>query len=213
MQFLETTPFKYVVMPAAIMMSLAGTAWGQAATPAPTVPTPTTPAPPVSAPDVTQLGQREVIGTTPLLGSGIDRDKVPAATVTIDSQDIQRDGNSDALRALNQQVGGVTLDSASGNPVSADLLLSRLPGIPAARHAAGACRLCQRHALQPAFRRHGGLGPDPGHRDRSAGHPGVEPCFRPQRARRLDKRPAQERLHLSRFRGRSFRRLLRSNTR
>ena len=111
MQFLETKSFKYMVLPAATMLSLAGAAWGQTATPTPNAPTVNLP-----APDVTQLGQREVIGTTPLPGSGMDRDKVPAATVTIDSQDILRDGNSDLLRALNQQVGGVTLDSASGNP-------------------------------------------------------------------------------------------------
>jgi iron complex outermembrane recepter protein len=57
-----------------------------------------------------------VIGTSPLIGSGIDRDTVPAETHVLTSKDLSRDGVPNAVGALNQQLGGVTLDSASGNP-------------------------------------------------------------------------------------------------
>jgi iron complex outermembrane receptor protein len=64
----------------------------------------------------------EVVAATPLLGSGVDRDKVPAEARVLTDRDIARDGNADALRALNELVPGVTLDSASGNPFQPTLL-------------------------------------------------------------------------------------------
>ena len=57
-----------------------------------------------------------VIGTTPLIGSGIDRDLVPAETHVLTGADISRIGTPNVTESLNQQLGGVTLDSASGNP-------------------------------------------------------------------------------------------------
>ena len=63
----------------------------------------------------------EVVAATPLLGSGVDRSKVPAQTQVLTQQDITRDGNADALRALNEQVPGVTLDAAAGNPFQPSL--------------------------------------------------------------------------------------------
>jgi iron complex outermembrane recepter protein len=92
---------KYLVVPMAVGLLLIGRAWGQTAP---------------AAPGDTMLEQHEVIGSAPLPGSGIDRDKVPAETVGLDTSDIAREGVPNALGALNQQVGGVTLDSASGNP-------------------------------------------------------------------------------------------------
>ena len=65
---------------------------------------------------VTQLPQVEVVGASPLIGSGIDRNKVPAETHVLNSDDLKREGTPDLLNSLNQQVGGVSLDSASGNP-------------------------------------------------------------------------------------------------
>jgi iron complex outermembrane receptor protein len=76
-----------------------------------------TPDTPQQAPQpVTQLPPVEVIGASPLIGSGIDRNLVPAETHVLNSQDLQRQGTSDLLGSLNQQVGGISLDSASGNP-------------------------------------------------------------------------------------------------
>lgn len=58
-----------------------------------------------------------IIGTSPLLGSGVDRDTVPAETNVLKQDDLTRGGTTtaDPVRALNEQVGGVNLDSASGN--------------------------------------------------------------------------------------------------
>jgi iron complex outermembrane recepter protein len=58
----------------------------------------------------------DVVGSTPLLGSGLDRNKVPAATTVVNSRDIARDGIPSPLRALHEGVPGVTLDDAAGNP-------------------------------------------------------------------------------------------------
>ena len=63
----------------------------------------------------------EVVAATPLLGSGVDRAKVPAENQVLTAPDITRDGNADALRALNEQVPGVTLDAAAGNPFQPSL--------------------------------------------------------------------------------------------
>ena len=63
-----------------------------------------------------------IVGSSPLLGSGIDRDKLPAETNVLNRDDIARDGAPDALRSLNEQVGGVNLDSAAGNPEQPTLL-------------------------------------------------------------------------------------------
>jgi iron complex outermembrane recepter protein len=49
----------------------------------------------------------QVIGASPLIGSGIDRNSVPAATHVLDYRDIERRGVPDLLWSL---------DSASGNP-------------------------------------------------------------------------------------------------
>lgn len=76
-----------------------------------------------------------IVGSTPLLGSGIERDRLPAQTSVLNSGDVARDGTPNALRALNEQVGGVNLDSASGNPDQPTLLyhgfeVSPLQGTP-----------------------------------------------------------------------------------
>ena len=63
----------------------------------------------------------EVVAATPLLGSGVDRNTVPAQTHVLTSRDITRDGDANALRALNEQVPGVTLDAAAGNPFQPSL--------------------------------------------------------------------------------------------
>jgi outer membrane receptor protein involved in Fe transport len=72
------------------------------------------PAPP--APSPTVLPPVNVIGVSPLIGSGIDRNTVPAATQVLNADDLRRQGTPDLANALNQQVSGMTLDSASGNP-------------------------------------------------------------------------------------------------
>jgi len=65
---------------------------------------------------VSKLAPVTVIGVSPLIGSGIDRDSAPVQTRVLTSTDISRDGTPDMLKALNQQAAGVALDSAAGNP-------------------------------------------------------------------------------------------------
>jgi iron complex outermembrane recepter protein len=87
---------------AAIAILLSGSAAAQTAPPA--------------APAVTELPQVEVVGASPLIGSGIDRNTVPAETHVLDSGDLRRQGTSELVNSLNREVSGVSLDSASGNP-------------------------------------------------------------------------------------------------
>ncbi len=60
----------------------------------------------------------DVIGVSPLLGSGVDRNTVPAQTNVLSGNDLTRGATTvpDAVQALNERVGGVSLGSASGNP-------------------------------------------------------------------------------------------------
>lgn len=89
------------------------------------------------APPLEVLPPVEVIAPTPLLGSGVDRDKVPAETTVLNSKDISRDGNADMLNALNQQVPGVNLDSASGNPFQPSLFYHGFQASPLQGNAQG----------------------------------------------------------------------------
>lgn len=115
------------VLPAPVLalVLLAATAAAQE----PSAPTAPEGVPPVALPPV------EVVGVTPMLGSGVDRDKVPAQTHVLTDADISRNGYPQALQALDQNVPGVTLDAAAGNPFQPNLvyhgfLASPLPGNP-----------------------------------------------------------------------------------
>jgi iron complex outermembrane recepter protein len=111
----NTRPFYLAILPIALLSATAAQA--QSADP--------------------QLPQITIIGTSPLLGSGVDRDTVPAETNVLKRDDLTRGGTTppDAVRALNEQVGGVNLDSASGNPYQPTLIYhgfeaSALQGTP-----------------------------------------------------------------------------------
>ena len=143
---------------AAILLLLTGTAAAQTSQPpADTSPQTAQPTPP----PVTELPPVEVVGASPLIGSGIDRNLVPAETQVLNSSDLTRQGTPTCWVRWIEQVSGVSLDSASGNPYPADTLLSRLRGLRTAGNAARACGLRQRRSIQSAVRRHGGLGSDP----------------------------------------------------
>ncbi len=62
-----------------------------------------------------------MVGTSPLLGTGVDRNMVPADVQVLDAAAIARNGNPDVLNALNTEVSGINLDSASGNPYQPSL--------------------------------------------------------------------------------------------
>ena len=70
---------------------------------------------------VGQLPPVEVIAASPLLGTGIDRDLVPAQTHTLGDKALRSQGMSDLTGTLERRLPGVTLDSASGNPLQPTL--------------------------------------------------------------------------------------------
>jgi iron complex outermembrane receptor protein len=89
-------------------------------------PTATPQAPVVTIPTI------NIVGASPLLGSGVDRDTVPAETNVLRRNDLTRGGTTtpDAARSLNENVGGVNLDSASGNPYQPTLLFHGFAASP-----------------------------------------------------------------------------------
>ena len=112
-----------------------------------------------------------------------------------------------------QRIPGVTTTDVQGNDFVHGPALSRLRGLAAAGHAAGARRLHARHPRQRSLRRHRQLGLDPDDRDRPRGHLDQQSSLRPQRPRRRDQPPDEGRLHLQRHRIRCVRRLLRPRRR
>ncbi len=110
--------YRLVLLTAAVLPTLtAQHASAQAVTPAAN-PTPVGTAPVAGGSPVEQI---TVIGTSPLLGSGVDRNSIPVDTQVLDSANITREGAPDVLQALNTQVAGLNLDSASGNPYQPSL--------------------------------------------------------------------------------------------
>ena len=82
-----------------------------------------------SAPNAT-LPEVEVIGASPLLGSGVDRNKVPAQNQVLTSRDVTLQGPPDYLNALQDQAQGVHLDSAAGNPFQPNLFYHGFQAAP-----------------------------------------------------------------------------------
>lgn len=83
----------------------------------------------------TTLPQVNVVAPTPLLGSGVDSNKVPSQTQVMNSRDVTLEGPPSYLNALQNQAQGVQLDSAAGGPFQPDLdyhgfLASPLQGTP-----------------------------------------------------------------------------------
>ncbi len=96
------------------------------------------PGPAAQSPLSTAVPTVDIIGASPLLGSGVDRDTIPAETNVLKGNELTRGGtliSPDVTRALNEQVGGVSLGSASGNPYQPTLFYhgfeaSALQGTP-----------------------------------------------------------------------------------
>jgi iron complex outermembrane receptor protein len=74
-----------------------------------------------AAPDLTTLPTVEVIGTSPLLGTGIDRDKVPGATRSVSEGDLRRSGSPDLAGTLDRQVPGININDVQANPFQPDV--------------------------------------------------------------------------------------------
>ena len=63
----------------------------------------------------------EVIGTTPLPGIGIDRDKVPANVQSLTAPDIARQGPAALSTELDQRLGSVNINANQDNPYQPDI--------------------------------------------------------------------------------------------
>ena len=94
----------------------------------------------------------QVIATTPVTGIGFDRNKVPAMAQTVTAEDFSRVYSPNVLDTLQQRISGVITTDIQGNGFLPGPALSRLRGLAAARHPAGACRL---HAGVPDQRAFG----------------------------------------------------------
>lgn len=86
---------------------------------------------------VVALPEVVVIGTTPVGPAGTDRDKVPFNTHVLTSQDVSRTGYPSALRSLEDQIGGVTLNNAQNNPFQPNLLYRGFEASPLGGNAQG----------------------------------------------------------------------------
>ena len=71
--------------------------------------------------EVLELPQVAIVGTTPLPGSGIALRKLPANVQIYTSRDLRRQGAASVTDFLEQNAGGVGLNSAQGNPYQPDV--------------------------------------------------------------------------------------------
>ena len=76
------------------------------------------------------LPQVEIIAPTPLLGSGVDRNKVPSEVQVLKSQDVTLEGPPDYLKALQDQAQGVQMDNAAGGPFQPNLFYRGFQAAP-----------------------------------------------------------------------------------
>jgi iron complex outermembrane receptor protein len=93
----------------AAVLSLAGSAVAQTATD-------------TAPPSETTLPTVNVIATTPLPGSGIDPDKVPANIQGLDSNDLSREGTPSLINAFTDKAGSVNINSTLVDPFQPDIL-------------------------------------------------------------------------------------------
>ncbi len=74
-----------------------------------------------AAPASVTLPPIEVVGTSPLIGVGIDRDKVPANVQTLPAPSIEMHGPAGLVNDLDQQLGSVNLNGNEDNPFQPDV--------------------------------------------------------------------------------------------
>ena len=101
-------------------------AWGQTA-PSGNSPAPTT----LTLPAI------EVVGTTPLPGIGIDRDKLPANVQTLPAPDTARDGPVPLASSLDRRLGSVNLNDNEDNPYHPDVQYRGFTASPVLGTSAG----------------------------------------------------------------------------
>ncbi|MGH7094092.1 MAG: TonB-dependent receptor plug domain-containing protein, partial [Stellaceae bacterium] len=73
-------------------------------------------------PQLMVLPTVEVIGTSPLPGIGIDRDKVPANVESLTAGDLSREGQPSLINALSDQASSVSVNANLGDAFQPDIL-------------------------------------------------------------------------------------------
>jgi iron complex outermembrane receptor protein len=83
------------------------------------------------------LPEIEVISTTPLPGAEVAREKIPAMTHVLTSEDIRPNEIPDLLSGLDSRIGGVSLNNAQGNPFQPNLSYRGFEASPLAGNPQG----------------------------------------------------------------------------
>jgi outer membrane receptor protein involved in Fe transport len=91
----------------------------------------TVPAPQINLQDV------NVVGSTPLLGSGIDRNEISAATNVLGASDINRTGIPSLTGAILDNIPGATVNDVESNPFQPDILFRGFTASPVAGTSEG----------------------------------------------------------------------------
>lgn len=71
--------------------------------------------------DQVQLGDIEVVGTTPIQGVGLPADQVPANIQSADDEDLERIQGLDLSEFMDKTLGSISLNQAQNNPFQPDL--------------------------------------------------------------------------------------------
>jgi len=74
-----------------------------------------------AADEGTTVSPLTVVAPTPLAGPGVDADKLPASTETLDATDLRRAGSPAITDALEQRTPGLSLSDTQGNGFARDL--------------------------------------------------------------------------------------------
>ena len=126
----KTAPARAVPLAMLGLLSFFLTHAGMAQTTPSSAPPAAPQAAPANAVPLVGLPPVDVIGSTPLLGSGVDRNKVPSETQVLNSTDVTLEGPPNYLSALQDQAQGVQLDSAAGGPFQPNLFFHGFQAAP-----------------------------------------------------------------------------------
>src|SRR5580693_3533816 len=86
--------------------------------------------PNAQAPLTFTLPTVQVVGTTPLPGTGIDRDKVPANVQSLTSSDAAVEGSASLINSLTDQAGSVNVNATLDDPFQPDILIRGFEASP-----------------------------------------------------------------------------------
>ena len=148
---------------------------------------------------------------TPMAGSGIDVDKVPAAINAVGAAQIARTGLAEHRGRAAATGAGHHHQRYDRQSIYAGRTISWFCCIAGRRYASGTCGLPERDAHQRSVRRHRQLGLDPDGRDQVGHGRDQQSRVRPQCAGRSRQRADEGRLQLSGRRNQHDGRLVRAH--